>query len=140
MKIQIKKTHPDAIIPKYAKLGDAGMDLTAVSKSQEYDIMTFGTGISIEIPDNYVGLVFPRSSIFRTDLLLSNGVGVIDSKFRGEIMFKFKINQINSGSFYNIGDRIGQLIIMPYPKIEFEEVEELPTTERGSLGYGSSGN
>lgn len=115
------------------------MDLTAISKSQEYDIMTFGTGLSIEIPDGYVGLIFPRSSIFRTDLMLSNSVGVIDSKFRGEIMFKFKINPVNSSAFYDIGDRVGQLIIIPYPQIEFEETEELSSSDRGEGGFGSTG-
>ena len=139
MEVKIKKLHPHAVIPRYSKPGDAGMDLTAISKSQEYDIMTFGTGLAVEIPDGHVGLIFPRSSIFRTDLMLSNAVGVIDSKFRGEIMFKFKINPVNSSAFYNVGERVGQLIIIPYPQIEFTEVDELSSTDRGEGGFGSTG-
>lgn len=139
MKVKIKKLVPEGVIPKYSKPGDAGMDLTAISKSQEYDIITYGTGLSIEIPKGYVGLLFPRSSIYRTDLILTNSVGVIDSGYRGEIMFKFKVS-LDMYNSYNIGDRIGQIIILPYPQIEFEEVEELSTTERGQGGWGSTGN
>ena len=169
MKVKIKKLHPDAVIPAYAKAGDAGMDLTAVSiKVDEYGNICYGTGLAFEIPEGYVGLVFPRSSIFKKGIVLSNSVGVIDSGYRGEVSFKFKpcfaiaegINSPNNPESlglpsdaawyglkyedntdtYRIGDRIGQIIIMPYPQIEFEEVEELSETERGTKGYGSSGN
>lgn len=138
MKVRIKKLHKDAIIPRYAKEGDAGLDLVAISKSQQYDIMTYKTGLSIEIPEGYVGLIYPRSSIFRTDLRLSNSVGVIDSGYRGEIILNFNIS-IDDKNIYQIGDKIAQLIIIPYPQIEFEEVRELSETERGEAGFGSSG-
>lgn len=145
MKVKIKKVNPLAVIPKYAKHGDAGLDLTAVSKEVDhggsyiggFDIITYRTGLSFEIPEGYVGLLFPRSSIYKSDLILSNCVGVIDSGYRGEVMLKFRKT---SGRVYEVGDRVGQLIIMPYPQIEFEEVEELSDTERGDGGYGSSGN
>jgi len=139
MKVKIKKLHPDAVIPKYAKNSDAGLDLTAISRSKEYDIFTFGTGLSVEIPEGHVGLIYPRSSIYRTDLRLSNSVGVIDSGYRGEILLKFNINPHNSDAFYTVGERIGQLIILPYPKIEFIEVDELSETDRGQGGFGHSG-
>lgn len=139
MKIKIERLNADAIIPKYAKVGDAGMDLVATSRSEEYNIITYGTGLAIEIPKGYVGLLFPRSSIYKTDLSLTNSVGVIDSGYRGEIKFKFKIDAINSSSFYNIGERVGQLLIIPYPQIEFEEVAELSDSERGTGGFGSTG-
>ena len=150
MEIKIKKLHKDAVIPKYAKPGDAGMDLTAVSmKIDEYGNICYGTGLAFEIPEGYVGLIFPRSSICKEQLLLSNAVGVIDSGFRGEVSFKFKpsvtfdkLGDLTSKwlyGAYNIGDRIGQIIIMPYPQIEFIEVEELSETERGTNGYGSTG-
>jgi len=139
MKVKIKKLHPDAVIPRYAKIGDAGMDLTAVSRNISEYIATYGTGLSVEIPEGYVGLVFPRSSIYKVDMYLTNSVGVIDSGYRGEIMAKFSlIESTQFGKFYEIGERIAQLIILPYPQIEFEEVEELSNTERGIGGFGST--
>ena len=140
-KIKIKKLHKDAVIPSYAKEGDAGLDMTATRMWFDDDSnVCYGTGIAMEIPKGYVGLVFPRSSIAKKDLLLSNAVGVIDSGYRGEITAKFKISgEYSNKNFYKIGERICQIIIMPYPKIEFEEVEELSETERGDGGYGSTG-
>ena len=137
MKIRMKKLHLDAVIPRYAKPGDAGMDLTAVWMNQEMDLVTYGTGLAVEIPDGYVGLLFPRSSIYKTKMSLTNAVGVIDSGYRGEIMMKFKMT--DNRVMYEVGDRIGQLVIMPYPKVEFEEVDELSETSRGAGGYGSTG-
>ena len=151
MKVRIKKLNENAVIPKYAKHGDAGLDLTATSMYfDEYGNICYGTGLAFEIPEGYVGLIFPRSSICKEQLLLSNAVGVIDSGYRGEVSFKFKPSMaLDEGRawaiafreqyFYHVGDRIGQMIIMPYPSIEFEEVEELSKTERDKGGYGSSG-
>jgi dUTP pyrophosphatase len=155
MKVNIKKLHPDAVIPKYAKDGDAGMDLTATSKKiDEYGNASYGTGLAIEIPIGYVGLIFPRSSVCKYTLSLSNAVGVIDSGYRGEISCKFKptpqlLLPINPLSFlrepliynetYDLGDRIAQIIIMPIPSVTFNEVDELSDTDRGDGGYGSSG-
>lgn len=141
MKVKIKKLHPDATIPTYAKPGDAGMDLTAVSADfSDLDHLTYHTGLAIEIPEGYVGLLFPRSSVYKTGQQLINSVGVIDSGYRGEIMLKYTRN-INETEriAYRPGDRVGQLIIMPYPNIEFEETKELSLTSRGSGGYGSTG-
>ena len=137
MEVKIKKLNPNAVIPTYAKPGDAGMDLVATSiildtKTQ----ITYGLGIALEIPDGFVGLVFPRSSIRKTDLVLSNSVGVIDSGYRGELQATFKKNGLNK---YEVGDRGAQIMIVPYPQIEFEEVEELSNTERGEGGFGSTG-
>ena len=141
MEVKIKKLVEGAIIPKYAKIGVAGMDLTATSKWYDDDNnVCYGTGIAMEIPKGYVGLVFPRSSNAKQDLILSNSVGVIDSGYRGEITFKFKlVDDRHLAKDYNVGDRVGQIIIMPYPKIEFVEVSELSETDRGNGGYGSSG-
>ena len=109
--------------------------------------MVYGTGLAFEIPLGFVGYIFPRSSNAKKDLILSNSVGVIDSGYRGEVMFKFKpsdyfaINRDNvyeDGPIYSIGDRVGQLIIMPIPKIEFIEVDELSRTDRGIEGFGST--
>lgn len=140
MEVKIKKLREDAVIPSYAREGDAGMDLTAVSKHyDECGNLCYGTGLAFEIPKGYVGLIFPRSSIYKKRLVLSNSVGVIDSGYRGEVTFKFKPigNVVNEE--YNIGERIGQIIIIPYPKIEFVEVSGLSETERGENGYGSTG-
>lgn len=145
MKVKIKKLSEKAVVSQYSKNGDAGLDLVATSKTYDDNgNAVYGTSLALEIPKGYVGLLFPRSSNSKMDLLLSNSVGVIDSGYRGEILFKFK-STIWQGSYgfgnnYEIGDRIGQLIIIPYPNIEFEEVEELSLTERGEGGYGSTGN
>lgn len=140
MNIKIKKLHPEAVIPSYSKEGDAGLDLTAVSMTsvneENYGYLEYDTGISIEIPENHVGLVFPRSSVSNTGLILANAVGVVDSNYRGPIKCRFKA--IPNSNVYNSGDRIAQLIILPIPQITFEEVEELSNTERGSKGFGSS--
>jgi len=137
MKIRMKKLHPDAVIPRYAKAGDAGLDLTAVDIVADNNVLTYKTGLAVEIPDGYVGLLFPRSSIYKTAQTLTNCVGVIDSGYRGEIMMKFSFSPY--GLEYEVGDRVGQLLIMPYPKVKFEEVAELSETTRGSGGYGSTG-
>jgi dUTP pyrophosphatase len=141
MKVKIKKLNPNAVIPKYAKEGDAGLDLVATSKMSNTTFQaSYGTGLAIEIPKGFVGLVFPRSSIRNTELELSNSVGVIDSGYRGEIQATFnKTNGLDSMS-YEVGDKIAQLIVIPYPPIEFEEVSELSDTERGNGGFGSTGN
>jgi len=171
MKVKIKKLNPLAQIPKYSQEGDAGMDLVAISKSEVcrsgkenreceeiedlYDFVEYveyDTGLAIEIPEGYVGLIFPRSSISKTDLYLCNSVAVIDSTYRGSIKLRFTWGNLSElqdpGNVllqpvepiveYEIGDRIGQLIIMPYPTIEFEE-GELSETSRGESGFGSTG-
>ena len=139
MKVKVMKLDAGAIIPKYAKPGDAGMDLYAASFAiDQNNNYVYGTGLAMEIPKGYVGLIFPRSSISKTAHSLRNAVGVIDSGYRGEIMMKYDINTHNS-PVYEIGDRIAQVIILPYPQIEFEEAFELSKTQRGKGGFGSSG-
>lgn len=139
LNVKIKKLTERAKLPTKAHPTDAGYDLYADSQSidKNYNIV-YGTGIAVEIPTGYVGLVFPRSSIASTDIMLSNSVGVIDSGYRGEVMAKFKrvTGEFNT---YKVGDRIAQLIIIPYPEVVFEEVEELSSSDRGEGGYGSSG-
>jgi dUTP pyrophosphatase len=153
MKVRIKKLNENAIIPSYAKDGDAGMDVIATSIISDTPTqITYGLGIALEIPKGFVGLVFPRSSIRKTGLQLSNSVGVIDSGYRGELQATFnkvfggeamydemKVNEIQPNDFYKVGDRIAQIIIIPYPPIEFDEVAELSDTERGEGGFGSTG-
>lgn len=149
MKVKIKKLHEDAVIPHYATDGSAGMDLTAVdARLDEYGNIHYEFGLAFEIPKGYVGLIFPRSSVAKYDLALTNAVGVVDSDFRGGISAKFKPTLIFSNAsqkdghdslrLYGVGERVAQMIIMPYPKIEFEEVEELSNSGRGCGGYGST--
>ena len=141
MKVNIKKITADAVIPQYAKPGDAGLDLTAVWTSYDHktSVKTYGTGLCVEIPDGYVGLLFPRSSVHKFSLTLANCVGVIDSGYRGELIFKFRVLSEGNNHSYAKGDRVGQLLILPYPKIEFQEVKELETSDRGEGGFGSTG-
>lgn len=147
LKVRFKKLAEDAVIPSYSKEGDAGMDLTAVrTELADYgNQLKAYTGIAVEIPKGYVGLLFPRSSVVKTNNRLGNCVGVIDSGYRGEITFVFdnikcpsrKLSNYNEN--YKFGDRVGQLVILPFPKVELEEVKELSESERGTGGYGHTG-
>jgi len=141
MNIKIKKLHENAVIPSYSKEGDCGLDLTAISVTttdkNNYGYIEYDTGLAIEIPEGYVGLIYPRSSLSNTGLILANHVGVIDQNYRGSIKCRFKA--IPNTTIYSVGDRIAQLIIQPCPKIEFEVVDELSDTTRGDGGFGSSG-
>ena len=152
MKIRIKKLNDYAAMPHKAHDTDAGYDLVATSLTFDKDgCAVYGTGLAFEIPEGHVGLLFPRSSNARKDLHLTNSVGVLDSGYRGEVMFKFKPSPLWAGEvarmpsaalgchLYKVGDRIGQLIVMPIPSVEFVEAEELSDSERGEGGYGSSG-
>ena len=153
MKVNVKKLDSNAVVPTYGRHGDAGMDLTATSKwYDESGNVCYGTQLAFEIPNGFVGLLFPRSSNTKKDLILGNSVGVIDSGYRGEVVLKFKAidtQYLQDGKLtflkrdfmkeYNIGDRIGQIVIMPVPQIEFNVVDELSTTDRGTDGFGSTG-
>ena len=142
MTVKIKKLNDAAVIPTRGTEHSAGMDLTAVSKevvdNGKHGYVNYGTGLAFAIPEGHVGLLFPRSSISKTGLILSNSCGIIDSDYRGEVTMRFK--HIKDTDNYNIGDRIGQLIIVPYPQVTFEEVSELDETVRGAGGYGSTGS
>lgn len=141
MKIRFTKLTENAVTPSKAHATDAGFDLTATSKKIDTaGNFVYGTGIAVEIPEGYMGLVFPRSSIAKKTLTLTNSVGVIDSGYRGEIMAKFCDNKLTArGEVYEVGERIAQLIILPYPAVEFEEAESLSDSDRGVGGYGSTG-
>lgn len=140
MKIKVKRLNELAMLPTKAHATDAGFDLYATSKTYDNDgNVVYGCGLAFEIPEGYMGLVFPRSSNANKLLLLSNSVGVIDAGYRGEVTAKFKrLYPISQGE-YAIGERFAQLIMMPIPAVEFEEAEELSESERGVGGYGSSG-
>lgn len=139
--IYFKKFNDNAVIPTLATEGSAGFDLTCVSRSYDEHSKTWKckTGIGVEIPKGYVGLLFSRSSICKKDLILSNCVGVIDSDYRGEITAVFR--EVNDGfHIYEIGERCCQLVIVPYlNNINFIELDNLSDTNRGDGGYGSTG-
>ena len=141
--VKIKKLVDNAVIPTYAKFGDAAFDLTATSCKTVVatggTYVEYGTGLAFEIPPGYVGLLFSRSSISDTTLDLMNSVGVLDSGYRGEVTLRFRETSNVFGKKYAVGDRIGQILIIPYPVVEFEVVDELSKTQRGLGGYGSSG-
>ena len=138
--VKVKKLVPEAVIPSYSKVGDAGMDLTITREIENTSFsVSYGFGIAMEIPQGYVGLVFPRSSVRNQDLILSNCVGVIDSGYRGELQATFKKTNGLDSIKYKVGDRGAQIIILPYPTIYMTEVPELSDTERGTGGFGSTG-
>jgi dUTP pyrophosphatase len=142
MLVKIKKLSSAAVIPSYAQTGDAGLDLTAITVSDNANYIEYGTGLAVQIPEGYVGLLFARSSISKKNLILANGVGVIDSGYRGEIKLRFKkcsTSQSVVRDVFAVGEKVGQLIIIPYPSIELEEVEELSETIRDTGGFGSTG-
>jgi dUTP pyrophosphatase len=138
--VKVKKLDSNAVIPSYSKVGDAGMDLTITKEIENTSFsVSYGFGIAIEIPQGYVGLIFPRSSVRNQDLILSNCVGVIDSGYRGELQATFKKTNGLDSFKYKVGERGAQIIILPYPTIYMTEVPELSDTERGTGGFGSTG-
>lgn len=142
--VKFKKLNSDAKVPKYAKAGDAGLDLVATSKnavSGDERYLEYGVGLAVEIPAGHVGLLFPRSSLSKYDLTMCNHVGVVDSGYRGEIKVRFKNTNGTPfyGKTYDTGDKICQLVIIPIPLVLVEETDELEDSARGNGGFGSSG-
>lgn len=161
--VNFKKLSKKAVIPSYAHPTDAGADLIAVSKSETDRYIEYGLGFSTEIPEGWCALIFPNSRISKYDLHLANSVGVIDSHYRDEWKVRFKkslwstfkfevakftnflglkdfdIGWSSEGKFYNVGDVVGQVIMMPITKINFNEVDEIGETDRKG-GFGSTEN
>jgi len=146
MNVRIKKLFENAIIPTYGTPFAAGADLYACI-DEKTDIAPgetkmVGTGIAMEIPEGYVGLVFARSGLAcKKGLAPANKVGVIDSDYRGEIKVALHNHNI-SGDALSVesGERIAQISIVPYLKAEFEECDSLEDTDRGEKGFGSTGS
>ena len=140
MKIKIKKTHPNGKIPTYATDGSGAFDFYSAEDVfvELNKVCAINLGVAMEIPQGHVMLLFPRSSIGKnTWLRMANSVGVIDSDYRGTIHALYEDTWCGRTVFAE--DRIAQGIIVPIPKVDFEEVEELSTTERGEGGFGSTG-
>lgn len=160
MKVLIKKLVPEAILPSYKHVdlygnpNDMGMDITCTSYEYDYlhDRFLYHTGLAFKLPQGYGMLIFPRSSNTKTNAYLANSVGILDSTYTGELIFGYKIRDSFETLFptgdkelnkleienelapYKPGDKIGQIVILPYPAIEFLEVNELPDTDRGTDG------
>lgn len=145
MRVKFKKLKPEAVTPSYSRPGDAGLDLTAISYNYETNAgipyYNYEFGLSVEIPDGFVGLIFPRSSISNKDMQLSNAVGVIDSNYRGPLSARFKVINFRGEMpvIYKAGERVAQLVILPCLHADLIEVDELSDSVRGSGGFGSSG-
>ena len=165
MQVKFKKLNKKAVMPTKAHPTDAGFDMVAVTKTVTDKFIEFGTGLAVGIPVGHVGLVFANSRVSKYDLDLANAVAVIDSGYTGEIRLRYKhtihpqtgicahktkyLNLVKDvepvpipfrPKEFNVGDVVGQLIIIPIPEVEFVEVEELDETDRGEGGFGSTEN
>ena len=144
MLIKIRRLHPAAIIPSYGSDGAACFDLHAIVDDEPLEVRqgltaTFRIGLSFEIPDGHVMMVFSRSGHgFKSDVRLANCVGVIDADYRGELQVKLTADDGGKLTVRH-GDRIAQAMIVPIPSVRFEEVAQLSKTERGAGGFGSTG-
>ncbi len=144
MEVKIKKLNEEAILPKYATNKSAGADLCACIDKEvvikPFSQVTINTGLAIEIPDGFVGLIFPRSGLStKKGLALANKVGVIDSDYRGEWLIVL-YNQSNQDQVISPKERVAQFVLMPYYKAEFILTDELSVTERNTGGFGSTGS
>lgn len=143
VKVKVKKLSDKARLPEYGSLFAAGADLYAVTDGK-VEILSgqtkmIKTGISAEIPEGYAGLIYARSGLAsKRGLAPANKVGVIDSDYRGEIMVALH-NHSSEKQEIDDGERIAQLVITPFLRVEFEEAESLSETERGEGGFGSTG-
>ena len=143
MEIKFKKLDPRAVTPERAHKSDAGIDLTCTQITTEINecgqlILVYHTGLAIEIPEGYFGLLVPRSSVYKKSLMLTNCAGVIDSGYRGEIMGKFRATTDVVPAVYKPGEKFAQLLILPCIDASFTESFELSNSDRGEDGYGST--
>lgn len=144
MKVNFKKLSANAIVPTYGSEFAAGADLYACTNGETVsfepgETKLIKTGIAMEIPEGYAGLIYARSGIAnKRGLAPSNKVGVVDSDYRGEIMVSLH-NHSNQVQSITDGERIAQMVIAPFLKVEYTEVEELSDTVRGAGGFGSTG-
>ena len=144
MKLKIKKLNENAKIPTYGTEFSAGADLYALLENDviilPQETYLIKTGISLEIPEGYVGLIYPRSGLAtKKGLAPANKVGVIDSDYRGEIMVAL-FNHGKEAQKIENGERVAQIVIAPYIQAEFEETDILSETDRNSGGFGSTGS
>jgi dUTP pyrophosphatase len=142
--VNIKKINPNAIVPTYGSLYSAGADLYACIEENlviaPHETVLIKTGLSIEIPEGYAGLIYARSGLAsKKGLAPANKVGVVDSDYRGEVMVALH-NHSEKSAEIECGERVAQLVIAPFLKAEFNVVESLSDTVRGDGGFGSTGS
>lgn len=138
MLLRVKKLHPDAVIPKYQREGDAAIDLASLEEVniQPMELVKIKTGIAMALPKNHVGVVKDRSGFGARGLHILGGV--FDENYRGEWII-LMINLGKEKAVIQKGERCGQVVVSPIPQLVIEEVNELDETNRGSSGFGSSG-
>ncbi len=143
MRVAIKKLNPNAVIPSYGSQYAAGADLYACLDGdlsvEPHTTVVIPTGVALELPVGYAGLIYARSGLAtKRGLAPANKVGVVDCDYRGEVKVALH-NHSESVQTVSAGERIAQLVITPYITADFEEADELPETVRGAGGFGSTG-
>ena len=141
IELPIQKVRPDAVVPSRAYAGDAGLDLAATERIElgPGERAVVPTGLAVAIPEGYAGFVQPRSGLAsRHGITIVNAPGLIDSGYRGELMVVLHNTDRTRAFVVEAGMRIAQLVVLPIPEVELVEVDELPATERGGRGFGSS--
>jgi dUTP diphosphatase len=141
IELPIRRLHDEATLPERAYPGDAGLDLAACERVElgPGERATVPTGLAVAIPEGYAGFVQPRSGLAaRQGISVVNSPGLIDSGYRGEIRVVLLNTDAEHTFVAEPGDRIAQLVVLPIPELELVEVDELPETERGVRGFGSS--
>ena len=144
IRILVKRLVPEARMPERAHADDKGADVRAVSKSiacmfENKDVLCYGTGLAFAVPSGYSLELRPRSSVYRTGMSLCNSIGTIDAQYRGEVKAMFYADTCCNP--YSVGDRVAQIVVPEClaTEVEFVEVDELPESERGECGFGSTG-
>ena len=141
IELPIQRLHADAVVPQRAYTGDAGLDLASSERVElgPGERALVGTGLAIAIPEGYAGFVQPRSGLAaRHGLTVVNSPGLVDSGYRGELRVVLLNTDRTEPFVVEPGMRIAQLVVLPIPELELVEVDELPSSERGVRGFGSS--
>jgi dUTP pyrophosphatase len=141
IELPIRRLRPDAVLPQRAYGGDAGLDLAACERLElgPGERATVPTGLAVAIPEGYAGFVQPRSGIaMRNGITIVNSPGLVDSGYRGELQVVLLNTDAREPFVVEPGMRIAQLVIVPIPDVELVEIDELPESERGVRGFGSS--
>ena len=141
IELPVRRLHEDAVVPERAYAGDAGLDLAACERFElgPGERAVVGTGLAVAIPDGHAGFVQPRSGLAaRHGLSVVNAPGLIDSGYRGEIRVVLLNTDLRESFVVEPGMRIAQLVVLPVPELELVETVELPESERGVRGFGSS--
>jgi dUTP pyrophosphatase len=141
IELPIQRLHADAVVPQRAYTGDAGLDLASCERVElaPGERALVGTGLAVAIPEGYAGFVQPRSGLAaRHGLTVVNSPGLVDSGYRGELRVVLLNTDRTEPFVVEPGMRIAQLVVLPVPELELVEVDELPSSERGVRGFGSS--